>query len=92
VVTAPWFVCWLLSARDVVVLASARMLNGDETESQASFVPDESAVAAGAQDGYEDDLGYNLRPMSRKGGIVLLVLGCGVYSEFRAHDWPVLSL
>jgi hypothetical protein len=45
---------------------------GDETASKPSFVPNESAVAAGAQDGYQDDLGYNLRPTIRKGGILLL--------------------
>jgi hypothetical protein len=65
---------------------------GDDTASKPSFVPDESAVAAGAKDGYEDDLGYNLRPMVRKGDMMLLVLGCGVYGELRAHGWPVLSL
>jgi hypothetical protein len=54
---------------------------GDETASKPSFVPNESAVAAGAQDGYQDDLGYNLRPMVWKGGTVLLILGCGVHGE-----------
>jgi hypothetical protein len=55
------------------------------------FVLDESAVAAGAQDGHEDGLGYNLRPVVWKEEMLLLILGCGGHGEFRAHDWPVLS-
>jgi hypothetical protein len=62
----------------------------DKTAS-TPFVLDESAVAAGAQDGHEDDLGYNLRPVVWKEEMILSFLECGVHGEFRAHDWPVLS-